>query len=160
VKDATDTKWRTVNYTDLSTYGVDFSARFNLEELTPLVKTISINYSYVTSDTVGGELDSYYVLDYLKHNLSVNFNHKITNQFSFNWGVRYQDRNGQYSNSDDLKVDYPSYWLFDARLTYERKMVKLFVDASNIFDRKYVDIANVQQPGRWLGAGLVLKIDL
>ncbi|HOZ13151.1 MAG TPA: TonB-dependent receptor [Tenuifilaceae bacterium] len=160
VKGATDTKWRTVNYTDLSTYGADFSARFNLEELTPLVKTISINYSYVTSDTVGGDLDSYYVLDFLKHNLSVNFSHKVTNMFSFSWSARYQDRNGQYSNASSIKVDYPSFWLFDARLTFERNMVKIFVDASNIFDKKYVDIANAQQPGRWLGAGLVLKIDL
>ena len=39
-------------------------------------------------------------------------------------------------------------------------LVKIFVFVSNIFDKKYVDIANAQQPGRWLGAGLVLKIDL
>ncbi|MCB8964125.1 MAG: TonB-dependent receptor [Bacteroidales bacterium] len=160
VKGAADTKWRTVNYTDLSTYGVDFSTRFNLEELTPLVKTISVNYSYLTSDTVGGDLDSYYVLDFLKHNLTVNFNHKITNQFSFSWSARYQDRNGQYADVAGVMVDYPSSWLFDTRLTYERGMVKVFVDASNIFDTKYVDIANVQQPGRWLGAGIVLKIGL
>lgn len=160
VKGATDTKWRTVNYTNLNTYGVDFSARFNLEEFTPLVKSIFVNYSYVTSDTVGGNLDSYYALDFLKHNLSVNFNHRITNQFSFSWSARYQDRNGQYSNVAGEMVNYPAFWLFDARLTYERKVVKLFVDASNIFDKKYVDIANVPQPGRWLGAGLVLKVDL
>ena len=80
--------------------------------------------------------------------------------FSFSWSARYQDRNGQYSNVAGEMVNYPVFWLFDARLNYERKTVKFFVDASNIFDRKYVDIANVQQPGRWLGAGLVLKIDL
>ncbi|MGE0078243.1 MAG: TonB-dependent receptor [Bacteroidales bacterium] len=160
VKGEADTKWRTVNYTDLNTYGVDFSTRFNLEEITPFINTVTINYSYVTSDTVGGKLDSYYVLDYLKHNFSLTVHHKITSQLSFSWSARYQDRNGQYADVTGKMIDYPAFWLFDTRVTFERKMVKFFVDASNIFDKKYVDIANVRQPGRWLGAGIVLKIEI
>ncbi|BDX39570.1 hypothetical protein CYCD_29250 [Tenuifilaceae bacterium CYCD] len=160
VKGATDTKWRTVNYTKLNTYGVDFSIRVSLGELTPFIKSVTVNYSYVNSDTVSGGLDSYYVLDYLKHNFSMSVNHRLTSQLSLSWTARYQDRNGQYKDVASNMVDYPEFWLFDARLTYARKMITVFVDASNVFDKKYVDISNVQQPGRWLGAGLVFKFDM
>lgn len=161
VKGTSDVKWRTVNYTGSKTYGVDFSAYFSPNQLAPFVNDIGINYSFVNSQTNSRDMDSYYVLDYLKHNLIVTAGIRLCKNVMFKWNLRYQNRAGEYQDySSGKTTGYPAIWLVDARLSYGVPKFLVFIDGSNLFNTSYVDIANVKQPGRWLGVGLNFRFDI
>lgn len=164
VKPANETIWRTVNYTKLNTWGGNANFILKLKGLGVLTDRVSLSYAFATSEKENSEMDSYYVLDYLVHNLSLNAYHSIFRVFYFNWTVRYQDRNGEYLRYVDANTSvptkYPSVWIVDARFGYSTPKLNIYVDSRNLLNQVFVDIANVQQPGRWLGIGLNYSFDL
>lgn len=158
VKQADSTRWTTVNYTSVNSIGLDFMLNLSLSHITKLANNAMLTYSFVNSDANSGELDSYYALDYLKHNLSFSMRHNLGKSFRLSWAIRYQNRVGTYNNFATSSIrNYPDYWLCDAQLSYVNRGLKIYVDASNVFNAKYIDIANVEQPGCWCGCGVSYK---
>jgi outer membrane receptor protein involved in Fe transport len=52
---------------------------------------------------------------------------------------------------------WASYALVGARVSRTFGRADLFVDASNLFDQDYVEIAGVDMPGRWVSVGVTLR---
>jgi iron complex outermembrane receptor protein len=163
VKPANETVWTTVNYTKLNSWGTNINLSLNTKNLNIYTDRITLSYAYTESEKDKGELDSYYVLDYLRHCVTLNTQHAFKNLY-LNWTLRYQDRNGEYLKYIDTNTSiptiYPDVFLMDVRAGYVFKKVNIYFDVSNLFDNQYVDIANVKQPGRWIGFGVNYRFDL
>ncbi|HEX2936790.1 MAG TPA: TonB-dependent receptor, partial [Bacteroidales bacterium] len=80
-----------------------------------------------------------------------------------NWNISYQDRNGSYGKWDNetsssTETPYKSFWLVDGKLIYSHTFASIFVECSNILDANYIDLGNIEQPGRWFKAGFGIKL--
>lgn len=163
VKPANETVWTTINYTKLNSWGTNINLSLNTKNLNIYTDRITLSYAYTESSKGKSELDSYYVLDYLKHCITVYSQHTFKNLF-LNWTLRYQDRNGDYLKYIDANTSkptpYPDVMLLDVRAGYSFKRLNIYFDVNNLFDNHYVDIANVNQPGRWFGLGINYRFDL
>lgn len=155
----TETKWTTRNYTTLNTDGVELSLVSNLKDRIPLVNTISVNYSRYWVSKQSGEFDSYYALDFVKHNLKIGLNHQIFSKLSASWNVAWQERAGEFKDVNNLSESYKPYWLVDLKLSWTSAKYSIYAEGSNLFDKDYVDIGNVMQPGRWISIGFDYKFN-
>jgi iron complex outermembrane receptor protein len=156
-------RWETQNLTDVVTKGFTTSNTFRIN--IPLIDFININYSYLDQESNSGKYDTKYSLNYLNHNLIVNVNHKILKSINFSWSAKYQDRAGSYLEYDSDINDYTGerefdpFMLFDAKVTWNKKLLTVYAEASNIFNKNYTDIGNIEMPGRWFKAGFNVQID-
>ncbi|MCD4833632.1 MAG: TonB-dependent receptor [Bacteroidales bacterium] len=157
-----DAKWETQNLTDVKTQGFTISNSLQINKF--LLDFININYNYLNQQSNSGEYDTKYSLNYLKHNLIISVNHKIINQLNLSWSLKYQDRAGSYLkydfNINDYvgEQDFNPFWLFDAKLSWNYKLLTIYAEASNILNENYTDIGNVKMPGRWFKAGFDVQI--
>ncbi|PLX22382.1 MAG: vitamin B12 receptor [Marinilabiliales bacterium] len=158
-------KWITQNLTNVITKGFTFKSKLSINMYT--IDFITINYTFLDQDASAndGSLDTKYSLNYLKHNLFISFNQDIYKSFKLFWAVKFQDREGSYLGYDFNINDYVGdqefnpYWLLDAKISYQFKMINTFMEASNVFNKQYSDFGNIYMPGRWFKAGLIIKID-
>jgi len=157
-----DAKWETQNLTDVETKGLSVSSSFKINNL--LIDFVNIDYNYLDQESNSGDFNTKYSLNYLKHNLVIQINHKVFDQINFSWNVRYQDREGSYLkydfNINDYigEQDFNPYCLFDAKLSWSYNLLTIYSEASNIFNKDYVDIGNVEMPGRWFKVGFDVQI--
>jgi len=90
--------------------------------------------------------------------------HSIWKNLAANWQFSYQDRNGTYMNFEDGdytgEVAYDTFWLVNLKLYWKHKNLELYSSVSNLLDKNYNDIGNLQQPGRWFTFGLHYKLKL
>lgn len=160
-------KWETQNLTEVITLGFGINQRIFFDQMIPLnlLKYIDIKYTYLHQDIYSGDFETKYSLNHLKHNLIFNASHQIIKKLTLNWIAKYQDRfrsfiyYNQAQAAYTEKKEFDPYWLFDARLTYNLKWVDVYAEATNIFNINYFDIANITMPGRWLKAGLQIRIN-
>lgn len=85
--------------------GTEAAADLLLSELIPgqtLLRSLSVNYSYVWQDKVSDEgYESYYVLDHLRQKLNISLIHGLgLPNVEVNWNMQYRDRAGYYTKSD------------------------------------------------------------
>ena len=161
-------KWQPMNLTNVETYGIDASANIrlgNLQNNDFFIENISIQYTYIDKQVDIEGYSSNYVNDYLKQKFVFGINHKIYQNFSANWKLRYQQRNGNYMLWDadagkDILTPYGDYTMVDTRVNWNSKGWQLFADVKNIFNVQYVDYGNVLQPGRWFSLGVKKEFDL
>ena len=119
----------------------------------------SRNYSFIHQEKDLEEgLVSQYAMDYLRHKLVVGADMPITSHLRLNANLRWQDRAGQYTDFDGSVCDYKPYTLVDARLSWHQPKYELYVESSNLLNTSYRDHGLVEQPGRWLIAGVKVGI--
>jgi vitamin B12 transporter len=165
-------KYTTTNYTLLNTFGIETATALNFGQLSGedcILKRVEVSYSFLNSDKVEQDYDSKYALDYLKHKFTLTLNHAIVSHIFAEWNASWQDRAGTYQKflgrdqeTNDLMYEttpYNPFWLVSAKVYWQHDRFKLFVEASNLFDVQYMDVANVIQPGRWAKAGAVFNIN-
>lgn len=155
----TETKWTTRNYTSLNTDGVEVSLISKLNDYQPIVNSVFINYTRYWVDKEEGDFNSYYALDFIKHNLRFGINNRIISKLSLNTQFNWQERAGEYKDVAGVLNRYKSFWLIDLKLSWTNDNYSIFAEANNIFDKKNVDIGNVSQPGRWISAGFSYKFN-
>ncbi len=163
---ADEKKWKASNLSEFDAQGIETSFVFLMNELfdDPFVNTFSLAYSYTNVTNLTKEYETRYALDNLKHKLTVSLNHKIYRQLTASWKFAYQKRNGSYqkylSTTDSYETtDYKSFATTDLRVSWVDKQYTVYAEASNLFDVKYFDFGGVDQPGRWIRAGLKLNLD-
>lgn len=154
-------KWRSLNHSKIDTRGVEAGIKFNLDQLTSSFGEnafLKFDYSYITQDLNAESMISLYSFNYLKHKLTVNFQHKIYKGLSASWYFRLQDRNGSYIEYVDYKPgvakDFPTFSLLDLKLNYKIKDLNLYLNLNNIYNTNYYDLGNIPQAGFWLVGGL------
>lgn len=160
-----ETVYTTSNINRVEARGVEAAADLLLSELITgqtLLRSLSVNYSYVWQDKVSDEgYESYYVLDHLRQKLNISLIHGLgLPNVEVNWNMQYRDRAGYYTKSDGTRVDHTPFWLTDLRVSWNKGNYGLYAEASNLFDATYSDLSELRQPGLWLklGARIELKI--
>jgi vitamin B12 transporter len=160
-----ETVYTTSNINRVEALGTEAAADLLLSELIPgqtLLRSLSVNYSYVWQDKVSDEgYESYYVLDHLRQKLNISLIHGLgLPNVEVNWNMQYRDRAGYYTKSDGTRVDHTPFWLTDLRVSWKKGNYGLYAEASNLFDATYSDLSELRQPGLWLklGARIELKI--
>jgi len=70
----------------------------------------------------------------------------------------YKKREGAYQWDNNSPVlAYKPVHLIDARVSYSRKWLNVYIDANNLLDYEYYEFGFVEQPGRWLSTGVKLS---
>jgi len=153
--------WQPRNLTRIIADGVEFSTFLNLDQVfgrNIFVRHLGISYSYNQLDKGRSDYLSNYALDNLKHKLVFDLDHSVCKNIYASWKFRFQDRNGSYSLFEDTEyvgeTSYEPFWLTDAKVYYQKEPVQIYCMVSNLFDKTYVDLGNIAQPGRWISFGL------
>jgi iron complex outermembrane receptor protein len=146
--------WQSVNHTKINSIGFETDARLRIKN-----SELRVSYSYIHQEK---EQEAYivsqYALEYLRHKLVANAQVLIIYKLSLGVNFRWQDRVGQYTDFDGIVHDYQPYALVDTRLTWKEPKWKVYLEANNLFDKDYVDFGHVEEPGRWLIAGLAFSL--
>ena len=144
--------WQSVNHTKVNSVGLELAAG-------RLLRKVDVSYSYINQDKQQeASIVSQYALEYLRHKLVADVQLQFMPQLSLNMHFRWQDRVGSYTDFDGQVNDYAPYALLDARLTYQQPKWKIYAEANNLFDTRYHDYGLVEEPGRWLTAGISLSL--
>lgn len=166
VRKNAESVWETKNLTEIKSDGVELIVNINLPELVGhsfFINRINTSYSYNTQNKVHSDYLSNYALDNLKHKFVLTVDHKIWKNLQASWDFRYQERNGTYEKFVDRQsvgfVSYEPFWLTDVKVFWKTKKLQLSGSVSNLFDKSYVDLGNIQQPGRWIKFGVKYQID-
>jgi iron complex outermembrane receptor protein len=146
--------WQSVNHTKINSIGFETDARLRIKN-----SELRVSYSYIHQEK---EQEAYivsqYALEYLRHKLVANAQVPIIYKLSLGVNFRWQDRVGQYTDFDGIVHDYQPYALVDTRLTWKEPKWKVYLEANNLFDKDYLDFGHVEEPGRWLIAGLAFSL--
>ncbi len=140
--------WEAKNFTKINNNGFEFNLWLypgKLAENFPISR-LNLCYSYLSSDKNTQGFRSRYVLDYLKHQFLVQFDHPLIWKIKINWRVNYLER-----------VEANGLTLLDSKTFINFAKIQLFVEGVNLFDRQYEDIGDVPLPGRWLRFGIVFR---
>lgn len=158
-----ETVYTTSNINRVEALGTEAAADLLLSELITgqtLLRSLSVNYSYVWQDKVSDEgYESYYVLDHLRQKLNISLIHGLgLPNVEVNWNMQYRDRAGYYTKSDGTRVDHTPFWLTDLRVSWNKGNYGLYAEASNLFDATYSDLSELRQPGLWLKLGARIEL--
>ncbi|MPZ17735.1 MAG: TonB-dependent receptor [Luteitalea sp.] len=142
IRASTDERWRTSNIRRLDTGGVEVGLSGRLGE----DGWLGVQYSWLRTRARELTLLSKYALDYAPHSIAVWGSADVGAGIIV--GPRLEHRR---------RTDGQRYWLADARVSRRFGRFGLFVEASNLLDADYREVAGVEMPGRWVRAGLELR---
>ncbi len=138
--------WQALNIANMQTTGLETG--LTLFSATRPTQRLTLHYTYLTANKSAGQARSKYVLNYLQHQLLVGLNHQLPGLgCAANWQMRFEQR-----------VTGQQLLLIDAYLQKALKRYSFFVQATNIFNRKYSDFIGVPQPGRWFKMGIKIQL--
>ena len=162
-------KTQSNNLTKLTTDGIEFSTDLLTNKLIGSacpIKYLNISYTYINTIRSSDDYLSYYTLDYLRNKFAVSLHHKIYKNLTASWAYSYNSRAGTYKDETFTDRTFKPYSLLDGKINYKFQasgsrfhISNLYIEASNIFNKPFTDIGNVQMPGRWVKAGIELRIE-
>ncbi|HEX7410640.1 MAG TPA: TonB-dependent receptor [Bacteroidales bacterium] len=158
VKSADSLKWQSRNLTRLQTDGFEFALNFQpASKLNAdrFLQSAGVSYAGLVSRKQSNDLLSMYALDYLKHKITLSLRHRIFRNTGASWLFTWQDRAGKYADyaSGDEK-EYKPFAMLDARIWWTNTHLQIYLEASNVFNSAYIDLANIPMPGRWMRVGI------
>lgn len=104
------------------------------------------SYAALGIDAPDLTIESRYVLEYARHQTSLSIASPIGG------GLR-----GSLTVDHRLRRDGQHYALVGARVSRSVGRLDVFVDATNLFDVDYTEIAGVAMPGRWASIGVTIR---
>jgi iron complex outermembrane receptor protein len=134
--------WRAVNAGRIRFTGVEGSARAGAGPL-----DLALGLGWTASRTSCTEF-SKYALAYARRWAGARLGAGMPFGLRLAVGGKYLDR-----------ADGADYGLLDARLSMSEGPSEVFVECSNILDRRYEEVRGVPGPGRWLGGGLSISFE-
>ena len=163
VKMPGDEKWQSVNLTEINTLGLEGSLAYVAPEKSSCfhLNSASLGLTILNTSKYSGTYQSKYILDALKHKITMSVNQTIIKYVSLNWLLQYQQRNGTYTDykASVLGVEkaYDPVLTLDLRMAYATSAISLFADVRNMFNNSYYDHGGVPQPGRLFNLGLTYR---
>ena len=146
--------WQSVNHAKVNSIGFETKTQFRIRH-----SQFTISYSFINQDKENEpNIVSQYALEYLRHKLIANAQVPIIDKLTLGVNFRWQDRVGQYTDFDGIVHSYEPYALVDTKLTWQENRYKLYLEANNLLDTSYHDYGLVEQPGRWLIAGVQIRL--
>ena len=160
VKEINDEVWQPRNLTQIENRGVEFFVQILPAKKWgyPFPEKVSVSYFSNSVNKHNFDFVSNYALDHLNFKWVFGIQQKISKQIFFDFRSVYQDRAGTYTGFENgafgSEIEYKPFVIFDGKLTFSSKRISFFTSATNLFNKKYYDIGNVIQPGRWVKAGI------
>lgn len=160
--------WKSVNFTKINTLGAEASLAFHFSQLLPtqqLLKSLNLSYTYMTQDKdEPANIQSRSTLEYLRHKVVANLDLHIWKQLDLTVKYRYQKRTGAFTSKDSdgtvKTFNYRPYSVTDARLAWNTNSYNVYVEANNVFNKRYYDFGSLRQPGIWVMAGASIDLNL
>ena len=146
-----DSIWRSQNFQNVMTMGVELALNLNFNELIDAdypVYSVGLSYNYLDQNVDEVEnIQSRYALEHVRNQLIFSIHHKIFGKLKNSFKARYVDR-----------IEQESYMLIDDRIYYEQnEKLVLFLEASNLTDQIYTEVMT-PMPGRWFRGGITLNV--
>jgi vitamin B12 transporter len=148
---------------DMNTQGVEFNYALNFNKLikneNSILQRVQLNYAFINADKKEDGFQSFYTLNYLKNKGSLGFNWRIANNLILDTWYTYKQREGSYQlNKNTANIAYEPINLVDARLNYSIKYLRIYIDGTNLLNKTYYEFGFVEQPRRWISAGISLTL--
>lgn len=147
---------------DLDNVGVHVQGKLLPSELLGRdvwVRSLSLGYTFIHQEKhdAEGVVKSNVAMEYLRHKFVANLSHRVVGRLSMSWDFRWQERVGSYLSGGELHP-YRPYAILDAKLHWDAPRYQVFVQATNLTNRRYYDLGSVPQPGIWVMAGARVKL--
>jgi iron complex outermembrane receptor protein len=126
-------RWQTANIRDVTTAGVELTARRILRA----GGLLDVQYAWLDSDAPSLDVLSKYTLDIARHRVSTSASAALPGRLTL--GMRL---------GVTRRVDGRDYTLLDARVSRRWRAVTLTADVRNMLDEEYEEIVGVAMPGR------------
>jgi len=148
VFDNEDNFWKARNFTKINTDGFEIGFNVNLTEITSnIFNSINFDYTYLNSNKADLNVESRYVLQHLRHDLTIKLHHLLPFGAEQSWTVNYEDR-----------VTLDDHFTTDTKITKRFTQFDLFIKVSNLLNKSYEEIPGVPLPGRWIIGGIKLNL--
>jgi vitamin B12 transporter len=153
VFDNTDSLWRSQNFNNLLTKGIEISASFNLNQLKSKdfpINHVGISYNLLNQDLNTMEnVQSRYALEHIRNQVIIDLDMTIIGKIKNSLRLRYIDR-----------IEQEPYLLIDDRLYYDHsKNLNIFFEATNLTNEKYTEVMT-PMPGFWIRGGLSMSFGI
>lgn len=155
-------KWHSEQTSRLDTYGVEFSGAYSVEN--GFVRRVTFTYGYTTTDRMA-DAETKSSMDFMRHKAVLSAEVHFWRRLTFVLTGSVYDRNGSYADypipgdsQTSTMRDFKPYFLLDGRLSWEKGICRLYVDATNLTDTRYCDMGGIPLPSRWFTGGLTLTI--
>ena len=146
------TNLREVNFS-----GQEFSLSAQATEDAPALRYFTVSLAFMEANETSTGFESNYVLDILNTKADVIWGFRPLDGWMVDVRWSAQDRNGGYYDPvAGAEIEFEPVQLLGAtvRWTPESLPIAAHVRVDNALDAQYADIGNVDQPGRWIRAGL------
>lgn len=157
IKRQEDEKWQSANHTRVDAMGGEAFVQISNDKW-----LVSLGYSFTNlNQSMQNAFEGYiskYALDYLRHKAVVRFGHPVWRGFGATWTLTYQQRHGDYIDVNNETQKYSPVCLFDGRIYWKNNLVEVYVDGTNLLNFSYYDYGGIIQPGRWLKAGVAVRL--
>jgi len=146
------TNLRAVHFT-----GQEFSLSAKATAAEHPLRYMTLSVAFIGADETSEGFESNYVLDILQSKADVLIGWRLADQLMLDARWSAQDRSGGYFDpTAGAEVAFEPVHLVGTTLRWTTKEghVAIHARADNLLDAQYVDIGNVDQPGRWLRGGI------
>ena len=157
-----DVIWQARNFSNVQKNGIEAAISWSNQLQNDFdIKALSLNYTYLDSYLQNSQFTSRYAISHFRHKLVGNANIQLIKNLDVAIGYRYFTR----PEFDDESIlsgldEQTGYHLLDAKLNYRLPKFNLFLQADNLLDTYFIEVAEVPMPGRWFRLGLQYQFDL
>ena len=137
--------------------GQEFALSARATNQEPTLRHLTVSLAFIEADETSTGFESNYVLDILNTKADVILGLQAFDQLMVDVRWSAQDRNGGYFDPvAGEERDFEPVQLLGATVRWspESWPVAAHLRVDNVLDAQYVDIGNVDQPGRWIRAGI------
>lgn len=143
--------WMPSNFSSLYTWGWSIHNTINFSTTTKNTNIQHLRLAYTRLNSHSELLDeanfSKYIIDNLKDQLNVELSVQLYKNLHASIQYKYQNR-----------LNYKDYSLCDFNVKYKLNKFNFKLDANNIFDERFEEVASVPMVGRWWGLGLEYRV--
>jgi len=155
---SSDDVFHSANF-DLDNMGFQAQSNFQLSAL-----NFQLSYAFIHQRRHDATpvFKSNYAMEYLRHKLVATLDHPVVSRLTASWTLRWQDRMGCYllyedAHSTGRLVPYSPYATLDLKLRWNARRFELWVEATNLTNHRYYDLANIPQPGLIVLGGIRVR---
>lgn len=159
-----ESKFKPINIDSYSGKGIEFSGSHHFAGdmvFGKIFRSLHLSYTFIDMNKdVTGNISKYFNI---RHKASAIIQHELFKNLVIAENFSFVQREGNYMTFDFNEAVYTNhpfipYWIMDIRISYTWHSITIYADGTNLFDKKYIDIGSIFQPGRWLSAGFKYNI--
>ena len=126
------------------------------------VRYARLGFTTMEASESSAGFESNYVLDGLKTKADASVGLVVPGEVRLDVRWSHQDRLGGYVSSETgQEVEFEPFSLVSCTVSraFLDNQLRSYVRVDNAMDRTYVDLGNVQQPGRWVRLGFAYQMN-